>query len=68
MTKSTLRAIVPRGIYMMVFVLNPFKPVTFSSTAKNKATKKKPLATMLFIQLFVIFYMRSSQTNVTTSN
>jgi len=29
---------------MMVFDLNPFKPVTFSSTAKNKVTKKKPLA------------------------
>jgi hypothetical protein len=28
----------------MVFDLNPFKPVTFSSTAKNKVTKKKPLA------------------------
>jgi len=26
----------------MVFDLNPFKPVTFSSTAKNKVTKKKP--------------------------
>ncbi|MFT7009844.1 MAG: hypothetical protein ACJAXJ_004398, partial [Colwellia sp.] len=37
--KSTLRAIV-----LMVFDLNPFKPVTFSSSAKNKVTKKKPLA------------------------
>jgi hypothetical protein len=26
--KSTLRAIVPRGDRMMVFDLNPFKPVT----------------------------------------
>jgi hypothetical protein len=27
---------------MMVLVSNPFEPVTFSSTAKNKVTKKKP--------------------------
>jgi hypothetical protein len=26
----------------MVFDLNPFEPVTFSSTAKNQVTKKKP--------------------------
>jgi hypothetical protein len=39
----------------MVFDLNPFKPVTFSSTAKNKVTKKKPLATMFFIQLLLRF-------------
>jgi hypothetical protein len=43
-TKSTLRAIIPRGVRMMVFDSNPFEPVTFSSTAKNKVTKKKPLA------------------------
>jgi hypothetical protein len=27
--KDTLRAIIPRGVRMMVFDLNPFKPVTF---------------------------------------
>jgi hypothetical protein len=37
--KGTLRAIVPDG-----FDPNPFEPVTFSSAAKNKVTKKKPLA------------------------
>jgi hypothetical protein len=35
--KSTLRAIV-----LMVFDLNPFKPVTLFSAAKNRVTRKMP--------------------------
>jgi hypothetical protein len=35
-SNSTLRAIVPRGVRLMVYVSNPFEPVTFSSTAKKK--------------------------------
>jgi hypothetical protein len=41
----------------MVFDLNPFKPVIFSSTAKNKVTKKKPLANyVLHPIIFDILY------------
>tara|TARA_R110002167_G_scaffold225445_2_gene430729 strand:- start:977 stop:1135 length:159 start_codon:yes stop_codon:yes gene_type:complete len=52
----------------MVFDLNPFKPVTFSSAAKNKVTKKKPLATIFFIQLFLIYQSASSQADANTLN
>jgi hypothetical protein len=40
--KSTLRAIIPRGVRMMVFDLNLFKPDTLFSTAKNRVSRKMP--------------------------
>jgi hypothetical protein len=33
---------VPRGRRMMVFVLNPFKPDTLFSIAKNRLSRKIP--------------------------
>jgi hypothetical protein len=45
--KGTLRAIVPRGVRLMVFVLNPFKPVTSFQQPKEVTKKGRSLLKFL---------------------
>jgi hypothetical protein len=53
--KSTLRAIIPRGVRVMVFVSNPFEPDTLFQQQKRVSRKCRSLLKFLTAQKDLVY-------------